>query len=207
MARVAGVLIYLAFAATVIFAVLGCAFIIGETMTDPGGVTGVLWSACWAIPMVALAVAAWIRPEATGRLLTLIAGTVAVLVVLNDVVDFLPRDAVGPIGAIAVFAVAVPLGFLGFHRPLRAGWLLLLVGAAGAFGILAALLLGLIDASLGAASPGSSTAVAGPTLLIGLLFLIAGWITTPDPTGGRRRVSSGQRPAEEEPSGPSGTAR
>lgn len=55
--------------------------------------------------------------------------------------------------------------------------------------------------------PGSSTAVAGPTLLIGLLFLIAGWITTPDPTGGRRRVSSGQRPAEEEPSGPSGTAR
>jgi hypothetical protein len=62
--------------------------------------------------------------------LTVVTALVASFVVLDGVFGIVPRDEIGPVASITVFAVAVPLGFLGLHRPLRAGWLLLLVGAA-----------------------------------------------------------------------------
>jgi hypothetical protein len=113
--------------------------------------------------MIALAVYALRRPEAATRLLTVVATVAATFVVLDAVFRIVPRDEIGPVGSITVFAVAVALGFLGLRRPALAGWLLLLVGAA----------------NLGGGASG--VAVAVPALVIGGLFLLAAsWAAGPD---------------------------
>jgi hypothetical protein len=167
------VLRYVAFGLTVFLAVLGSAFIIGEALTDPGGFPAVLLSACWFVPTAALAVYALRRPEPATTVLTVVTALVASFVVLDGVFGIVPRDEIGPVASITVFAVAVPLGFLGLHRPLRAGWLLLLVGAANLADVLARMLGAGDGPPLGAALGGSSGAVAVPVVIIGGLFLVA----------------------------------
>jgi hypothetical protein len=93
--------------------------------------------------------------------------------VLDGVFGMVPRDEIGPVASIIGFAVAVPLGFLGLHRPLRAGWLLLLVGATNLAGVLAWMLGAGDGPALGAALGGSSGAAAVPVVIIGGLFLVA----------------------------------
>ncbi|HEU4947601.1 MAG TPA: hypothetical protein VFT31_10635 [Kribbella sp.] len=177
------VLRYLAFSLMMVFAVVGSAFIIGETLADPGGTSGVLISLSWFAPMVALAVYALRRPETATKVLTVLAGVVALFVVLDAVLGIVPRDDVGPVGSIAVFAVAVVLGFLGLRRPFPAGLLLLLVGAANLAGAVATA--GSEDGRpLGAALRGSSGAVAVPVLVIGGLFLLAALV---EPERDRRK--------------------
>jgi hypothetical protein len=104
---------------------------------------------------------------------TLVAALVSLFVVLDALYDIVPRDEIGPVGSIAVFAVAVALSFLGLHRPMRAGWLLLLVGAANLAGVFAKVLEPAGGAPLGAALGGSSGAIAVPVVVIGGLFLVA----------------------------------
>jgi hypothetical protein len=167
------VLRYVAFGLMVFFAVFGSAFIIGETLMDPGGFAAVLLSASWFVPMVALAVYALRRPETATTLLTVVTALVASFVVLDGVFGIVPRDEIGPVASIVVFAVAVPLGFLGLHRPLRAGWLLLLVGAADLADVFAKMLGAGDGPPPDAALGGSSGAVAVPVVIIGGLFLVA----------------------------------
>lgn len=160
---------YAAFGLLVVFAVFGSAFVIAEAATDPGGVSAVLLSASWVVPMVALAGYPWWRPDPAARVLTVVAALVASLVVLDVVADIVPDDEIGPVGSIAAFAVAVALGFRGLHRAALAGWLLL-VGASTLAGVLAKV----FEAGAGAQGAGGSAgAVAIPVLIIGGLFLFA----------------------------------
>lgn len=169
------VLRYIAFGVMALFALIGSAFITGEALADPGGVAGVLLSACWIAPMVALSVYALRRPEAATRVLTVIAALVASFVVLDAVFAIVPRDEIGPVGAITGFAAAVSLGFLGLHRPAPAGWLLLVLGAANLAAAFARTAGREDGAPLGAALGGSSGAVAVPILVIGGLYLVAAY--------------------------------
>jgi hypothetical protein len=173
MTSAAKVVRYVAFGLMALLAVFGSAFVIGETVVDPGGFPAVLLSASWFVPMVALAVYALRRPEMATTVLTVVTALVAAFVVLDGVFGIVPRDEIGPVASIIVFAVAVPLGFLGLHRPLRAGWLLLLVGAANLADVVAKILGAGDGPPLGAALGGSSGAVAVPVVIIGGLFLVA----------------------------------
>ena len=174
MTTAAKVLRYIAFGLMALFAVLGGAFIIGEAFTDGNPASAALISASWVVPMLALSAYALWRPAPATRVLTVVAAVVAVLVVLDEMLDVVPRDEVGPVGSIAVFAVAVALGFLGLHRPVAAGWLMLLVGTANLAAVVSKVLQPGDGAPAGAALGGSSGAVAVPVLVIGVLFLIAG---------------------------------
>lgn len=185
MANAARVLRYVAFAFVVLFAVVIGSFVIGEALTDPGGLAGALLSAAWVVPTIGLAGYALRRPKHATRLLTVIAGLTALFGLLDEAFGTVPRDRIGPVGAIAGFAVAVALGFLGLHRPLPAGWLLILLGATNLVGILANMLSTPDGRPLRAALTGSSGAVAIPTLLIGGLFLIAALL---------ERAPGGERP-------------
>jgi hypothetical protein len=189
MTSAAKILRYIAFGLMALFAVFGGAFVIGETLMDPGGVPAVLLSLSWVVPMVALAVYALRRPETATTVLTVVAALVASFVVLDAAFDIVPRDEIGPVGSITVFAVAVALGFLGLHRPAPAGWLLLLVGAANLAGVFARML----DRGDGATLGGSAGAVAVPVLIIGGLFLLAAALE-PRPDQGKPH---GRRPARQ----------
>lgn len=156
MSDAAQVLRYAAFGLAVVFAVLGGAFIVGESMMDPGGSTAVVLTASWLIPMIAMSVFSFYRPYTASTVMTLVAIVVALFVVVDVVFRIVPRDEVGPIGSIAVFATAIPLACLGLRRPSTAGLLMLLVGVANIGG------------------GGSGLAVAVPTLMIGVLYLLAG---------------------------------
>jgi hypothetical protein len=173
---------------TFLIGVLGGMFIIGETLTDPGGATGALLSALWVLPTAVLAVYALIRPKPAATVVTAVAVAVAAFVVLDQLLDIVPTDDVGPIGAIAVFAAGVVLGFLGLHRPVQAGGLLMLVAAANLAGVFARML-----ESEGAVVRhpfgGSSGAAAVPALVLGALFLLAGWCES------RQRVEADSRHA------------
>jgi hypothetical protein len=163
---------YAAFGLTLLFAVFGTAFIVGSTMMDPGGVPAVVLSVSWFVPMIVLVVFALRRPDTATRVLTVVAALGAVFVVLDALFGIVSADEIGPVASITVFAVAVALGFLGLHRPARAGWLLLLVGTANLVGVFLRMLesgTGPPDATLG----GSSSAVAVPVLIIGGLLLLA----------------------------------
>jgi hypothetical protein len=146
---------YAAFGLMTIFAISGGAFIIGEALADPGGVAAVLLSLAWAAPTIALASYATWRPGPAAKVLTASAALVAAFVVVDAMFGVVPRDEIGPVGSIAVFAVAVALAFLGVHRPATAGWLLLLVGTV----------------NLGGGASG--IAVAVPVLAAGGLYLLA----------------------------------
>jgi hypothetical protein len=90
------VLRYVAFGLIVFFAVLGSAFIIGETLMDPGEVPAVLLSASWFVPMVALAVYALGRPETATTLLTGVTALVASFVVWTGCSASCPVTRSGP---------------------------------------------------------------------------------------------------------------
>lgn len=164
----AKVLRYAAFGLAVVFAVLGGAFIVGESMMDPSRNTAVVLTASWLIPMIALSVFSLYRPLTASTVMTLVAIVVALFVVVDVVFRIVPRDEIGPIGSIAVFATAITLACLGLRQPSTAGLLLLLIGAANIGG--------------GA----SGIAVAVPTLMIGVLYLLAGH--------GQARQSATDRP-------------
>ena len=167
--RLAATARYIAFGLTVLLAVVGGAFLIGETLMDPGGASTVALAVAWSVVTVVLAVSAVWRPEPATRILTVLALLVAALIVVDLVFRVVPRDEIGPVGSASALAVVVGLGFLGVRRPAEAGRLLLVTGVA----------------AVGAG--GSGVALAGPVLAIaGLFLLAAGW-------GSHRRTGSGPR--------------
>jgi hypothetical protein len=166
---VSKVIRYVAFGLAVLYGVLGGVFVIGETFADPGGAAAAGLVAAWLVPLVALVVLVVLRPDRAAAVLVWVTGGVVVLVLLaGTLVD--PRALAGPIGPIAVFALALPLAFLGVHTPRLAG--LLLVGAAAAL-IVAALLAAAVHGHRTGIG-GSTAAVVLPVLGIGGLFLLAG---------------------------------
>jgi hypothetical protein len=167
---------YLAFGFMALFGLLGSLFVIGEVFTDPGGWTAVLLTAAWLVPAVSLAVLAVRRPVTATRVLVPVAAAVGAFTLADHAFDVVPRDDVGPVAAIVVFATAVVVAFLGLRRALLAGVLLVALAAAQVVGILLGLAVHGADGRpiIGAALGGSSGVVVLPLLTAGILFVVAG---------------------------------
>jgi hypothetical protein len=154
---------YTAFGLIALIALFGGAFLIGETLMDPGGAPAVALAVSWTVVTLALTVYAIWRPDPATRLLAVLAILVAVFIVVDLVFHVVPRDEIGPVGAASALAVAIGLGFLGLRRPAPAGRLLLLVGVA----------------SVGAG--GSGVALAVLVFAVSGLYLLATWADTQRP--------------------------
>lgn len=176
MTGIAGAVRYVAFGFMTLFGVLATLFVAGYAFTDLALATAVALTAAWVVPMVVLSVFALRRPEPMARVLAWGAGIVSAATLLDSAIGIVPRDDWGPVLAVVVLALAVPLAFLGLHRTRTAG--ILMVVLAGAQ--LAATVLGVALAGRGDDGPGpagllgtSSGVVVAPILLTGLLYLAA----------------------------------
>lgn len=184
MTRTATALRYAAFTLIALFGLLGGLFLTGETFADPGGWSAVMMTAAWVLPLIALSAYAVRSPRAAGPLFVTLTVVVVLFILADSVLGIVSRGA-GPVGAVAVFALAVPLAFVGMHRAKLAGVLLLGAGSA---------LLAATRGHLG----GSSGAVALPILVIGLLFLLSAVLdhrsVSPGPRAGRGHPRSDESP-------------
>ncbi|HET9127248.1 MAG TPA: hypothetical protein VFN73_04145 [Propionibacteriaceae bacterium] len=169
----ASALKYSAVVLMTLFALLGGLFAAGYAIADLSGRAAALLIAAYAVPAVGLSVLAIIRPAVLGPVLV---GLSVVVIVFNDIdaaARLIPRDTYGPVGVVAVLMLAAAIGFLGLHRPLLAGVLLV----ALAIGQAVAAVAGRDVAGgepLGAVFSGSTGIVVIPLLVIGGLFLLAG---------------------------------
>lgn len=115
-----------------VFVVLAAVFTAGETLSDPGGWSGIGLIALWGVPLVALAVLSWRRPDLTSRIA---AGLVIGVAGMDGWAAFAPRQwasfehGLGPVRAIVTFVVAGVLTALAIKRTARAGWMLVAIGA------------------------------------------------------------------------------
>ena len=109
-----------------------CLFVIGETMTDPGGWKGVELVALWFVPLVGMVVVAWLWPSVAiwlvGTLTTLTIALTGWRAVDEGIRDL--EDRIGPFTTIALLAVAIAAAALGHRRTGAAGIMLVVLGAA-----------------------------------------------------------------------------
>lgn len=141
-------------------------FVVGETFADPGGWRAAGLTALWLLPMMALSVLAWYRPAwATIPLAILTAGTIALAIwFAADPAGWREfMDRTGPVRALVTFAITLPIGLLGWRKPLTGGVMLLVLG-------LAPVTVSLIGSGFGAAS---LIAVSTPPVITGVLYLLA----------------------------------
>ncbi len=141
-------------------------FAVGETFANPGGWRAAGLTALWLLPMAALSVLAWYRPGwATVPLAILTTGTIALAIwFAADPEGWRAfTDRTGPVRALATFAITLPIGLLGWRKPLTGGVMLLVLG-------LAPVLVGLTGSGFGVSS---LIAVSTPPALTGALYLLA----------------------------------
>ena len=106
-------------------------FLVGDTLSDPGGWKGVELVALWAVPLAVVCLLAWFRPDAAGWVFTPL---VAVMVGLSIWSAADPNgwrsveNHNGPVQAVIVFALATALALWGLRRTLQATVMLLVVG-------------------------------------------------------------------------------
>lgn len=168
------VLTYVAFSLMALFGLLGGAFVLGEIFTDPGGWTAVWVSALWVVPLLGLSLLALLRPEIAGPVLVAVTAVVALFTLADSLVGLIPRDDWGPVAAIVVFALGVTLAFLGLHRALLAGSLMVGIALTQLVATLAGTAVHAAGGGAGAGLGGSSGVVVPPLLVIGALFVEAG---------------------------------
>ena len=164
-------------------------FIIGETLPDPGGWRGIGLVTLWLVPMVVVAAFAWVRPQWAQWLLVTLTAVVVGLLVWSAVAPQSWRDFEnnnGPILAIAVFALAIPLTVLGWHRPLAAGSMLLLLGLTAPVALVIVSVTGGINGEEAVVPPQAAlTLLMVPIIVIGTLLVLAGLVDgseKPSPT-------------------------
>ena len=147
-----------------VFLTLAAAFVIGETVSDPGGWAAVGLIAAWAVPLAACMLVAWRWPEAGTWLLGVLTAALlvgAVWFAVDPAAWRQVENSVGPVRALATLVVTGGLAVLGLRRTGVAG--ILLVGAAA--------VPVLLDSGRGGAS--SLTLVAVPGIVAGVLYLLA----------------------------------
>lgn len=105
-------------------------FIVGETMTDPGGLRGMALVLLWSMPVTVVATVCWTWP----RRATLMIGLLVVGVMLMDswfAIDVERwksyEDSRGPVSAVATFVVVAVTVFLAWRRPASGGAFMLAV--------------------------------------------------------------------------------
>lgn len=181
----------IAMSLAVLFAVFAGLFIAGETFEDPGGAVAVALVASWLVPMAGLAALAWWAP----RVATVVLAVAVLAVVVVGLWYALATDAwrsfeddTGPVRAIAVFALCLPLALLAWRRPLLGG--VLLVGLAVVPGVLA------LASAGGGGAGGATVAATSPASVIGLLFVASSW---PGRPSGPRDPAPASPSAEADP--------
>jgi hypothetical protein len=164
--------------------VLGTAFVVGELMADPGGLQAVWLTTAWLLPMLVLAALALWWPDLAAPLMPALVAVAGVFLLVDATLHMVPRG-VGPVPAVLVFALAVPSGLLGWHRPRLAGFSLV------ALSVLTLVANALVrhNAPFGTIFGGSSGVLVMPLLVIGALLVLA-WLL--------------ERPAAQEEAPPSG---
>ena len=163
-----------AFGVMAVFGLFGTLFVAGETFADPGGWAAAGVTALWLVPMLGLVALAVLRPELSARVMVPVTLVVAVATVADAAFALVPRDSWGPVAAIAVFATAVVLGFLGLHEAGLAGRLIVGLALAQLVAtVLTPMLHGRGEGGPGASLGGSSGVVVMPLLLVGALFLVS----------------------------------
>jgi hypothetical protein len=155
----------------ILFSVFAGLFIVGETAEDPGGAAALALVASWLVPMVLLMALAWWWPRAAGWVLGI---AVVAVVALGLWYAADPQwwrtleDDRGPVRAVLVFALSLPLALLAWRRPRVGGALLVVLGVVP--GLLALL-------STGRGGSGSAVvAASSPAAVIGALFLLSAWL-------------------------------
>ncbi len=176
MTRAARIVRYVAFGAMALFGLGGGLFAAGYAFEDPGGWAAVGMTAAWVVPVAGLSLFALLRPAAAGPVYVGLTAVLAAATIADSAFGLVPVDAWGPVGAVAVLGLGVALAFLGLHRAVLAGLLMVVLGAAQ----LLATLLGHTPLARGE-GPGlgtllgtSSGVVVLPLLVVGALFLISG---------------------------------
>lgn len=177
MTGVAKVLRYTAFTMMALFGLVGGLFVAGSAFEEPGGWAAVGLTALWVLPLVGLSLLALFRAETAGPVFVAVSAAVGLFTLADAAFGIVPRDAWGPVAAIAVFTLGVALAFLGLHRARLAGLLLLLVALAQLVATVVGI--GVHEAEgpgpgVGAVLGGSSGIMVVPLLIVGLLFLVAG---------------------------------
>jgi hypothetical protein len=180
MSGTAKVLRYTAFTLMTLFGLFGGLFAAGYAFADLSTWSAIGLTAAYAVPTIALSVAALRYPAQAAPWFVGLSGVVAVLTLLNAGFDLVETYSVGPVVAIGVFALAVALGFLGLHRAALSGVLLLMLGLAQ-FG---AVVLGFSGELAEGGGPGlgamlttSSGVIVVPMVVVAALFLVAGLLT------------------------------
>lgn len=184
MAQVARLLTLFAFGLMALFGALGGVFVAGYAFDDLSLLTAVGVTALWVVPMVALSVYALRRPGPAGRVLVVATAVVLAASLADAVVGVLNRDALGPVAAVAVLALGVTQAFLGLHRQVLAGALMVVTGVVQLVATAVGMAVhagvhaeGVPRGSvpgIGAMLGGSSGVVVVPLLVGGALFLLAG---------------------------------
>lgn len=155
---------------------LGGAFVVGETATDPGGLAAVGLIAAWLVPLVVLAAMARLAPDLATRVL---AAGVGVAVAAGLWFAVAPdawrefEDDKGPVRTIATFVLGAALGVLGLARTRVAGALLLALGLVPPF-------LAQLGTSRGMPS---LIAMATVPVVVGVLYLASGLVPRRAPVG------------------------
>ena len=150
----------------VAFVVLFGIFIVGETLSDPGGWRAVGLIAIWLIPLVALCLVSWFSPDrAVWFLAPLVTGVIGLSVwfAINQGTWRSFENRHGPIQVVMVFALSAPVALWGLHRTLWAGVMLVMVGAASI----------LVAQAVGRGGSSSLAIASFAPLVTGLLYLAA----------------------------------
>jgi hypothetical protein len=154
------------------FGVLGGLFIAGESLSDPGGIVGLVTTAAWLFPMIIGCWLAWRRPMIAFPLLMIWSMSILGLLFWQALAPDWWRTVInsnGPIITIAMFALSVPLAIYGYDRRTRFVALILL-----GLPILAMLAGSNTGEGSGPILRGGSTLVVSlPILAAGVLYLIA----------------------------------
>ncbi len=177
MTGAAKVLKYIAFTLMVLVGLVGGLFVAGYAFEDLDTWTAIGSTAAWLVPTVVLCLLALTSSSAVPTVFVVLTGLVSAFTLLDSAVGLVDRDSLGPVAAIAVFALAVSLAFLGLRQSSLAGLLLVVLGVVQ----LAATSLVFVQEWQGGGGPGvghllttSSGVIVLPMLFVGALFLVAG---------------------------------
>ena len=144
------------------------AFIVAETINDPGGWKGAGLVASWLVPLVILALMAWLRPNLAGWILIPL---VAIVVGLSiwfaiDPVGWRSfENRNGPVRVVLTFALSAPLALWGLRQTMQAALSLLILGVLPA----------VIAAFAGRGGMASLAVASFAPIVTGVLYLSAAY--------------------------------
>lgn len=166
---------YLAFTLGVLWGLGAGLFAAGYALEEPWGI-GVV--ALYVVPVLLLSGLAIWRPGWAWPVLAVLVVAVVVVGVADRFSIGFKRDITGPVGAIWLISVGIPLAFLGLRWAKMAG-LLLVVMALASLGVQVAGFEKMAGSEsegvrIWALLGGSSGVGILPTLVVGMLFILAG---------------------------------